>query len=341
MKQQVAAKRCPCNHQSITLARQKVYKGFQFNAREESNRIATLERLQSEKRPRVEMRAGLAHLKLLPPLLKCLEELPLHERTLDLIRDLLNSKPSKEQLFSLAKLVSGYEKSTGNSDAGRRHLESLIYQVHFIWSSQVPRHLQLFRKHYTEMVAYWPYEQHRAILSMPRPKASSLRYRWDDNSSVVLSMMRYIRHPWSEYEPNGQALSPLQRDLLFNTIFTHYSFLKQNPRLCKNGRKLPIPIVEIPMRPLGNDIAAVRIKNLFKRKVSSVYKILAIDNPTLSSENEALLCDIIQNTQTRKQARLYQAAYRRAYIIEDNPDEHEEDSLIPKFAASSLLLKNI
>ncbi|QLQ82427.1 hypothetical protein HG537_0H01890 [Torulaspora globosa] len=279
-----------------------------------------------------------SYLKLISPLVESLERLPLHRKTLELLETKLKSQPSKQFTLSLAGLISDYEKSCGRPALERRQLESLVYHTHFVWNSPQPEHLKLFCKHYTEMVAFWPYEHHRAILSMKKPKSTSLRYRWDDNSATVLSMMRYTKNPWSE--PPNPGLTSLQRELLFNTIFTHYLFLKQNPRLCKNGRKLPIPIVEIPMRPLGNDIAAVRIKNLFKRKVSNIYHILAIDNPILSRESEALLHSIIQDS-TRKQARLYQAACRRAYVIENDQSPDYEDLQLPRFAPSSLLLHSV
>ncbi|QLL32020.1 hypothetical protein HG536_0C01880 [Torulaspora globosa] len=287
------------------------------------------------------MTTASACMKLIPPLVESLDRLPLHKKSLEVLEAKLKSQPSKQFMLSLARLISDYEKSRGRAAVERRQLESLIYHTHFVWSTPRPAHLQLFRKHYTEVVAFWPYEHHRAILSMKKPKTTSLRYRWDDSSAAVLSMMRYTRNPWCDQEPHGGGLTSLQRELLFNAIFAHYLFLKQNPRLCKNGRKLPIPIVEIPMRPLGNDIAAVRIKNLFKRKVSSIYNILAVDNPMLSRESEALLCSIIQDSPTRKQARLYQAACRRAYVMENDHGPDYEDFQLPRFAPSSLLLHSI
>lgn len=282
-----------------------------------------------------------SHVKLVATLIKSLESLPLHRKSLDILEAKLKLKPSKPFTVSLAQLISRYEETRGKPTVERRSLESLIYHTHFVWGTHLPTHLQLFRKHYTEVVAFWPYEHHRAILSMKNPRASSLRYRWDDNSPVALSMMRYTRNPWCDPEQSDQGLTSLQRDLLFNVIFTHYLFLKQNPRLCKNGRKLPVPIVEIPMRPLGNDIAAVRIKNLFQRRVGSIHRILAVDNPVLSREGEVLLYDIIQDSSTRKQARLYQAACRRAYVIENDHSPDEEDFQLPRFTASSLLLHSV
>lgn len=283
------------------------------------------------------MTAASGYMELVTPLVRSLETLPLHRKSLELLETKLKSQPSKQFTLSLARLVSDYESSRGRPAVERRQLESLVYHTHFVWSASLPAHLRLFCKHYTEVVAFWPYEHHRAILSMKRPKMTSLRYRWEDSSAAVLSMMRYTRNPWCDQEPRGGGLTSLQRELLFNGIFAHYLFLKQNPRLCKNGRKLPIPIVEIPMRPLGNDIAAVRIKNLFKRKVSSVYNILAVDNPILSRESEALLHSIIQDSPTRKQARLYQAACRRAYVMENDHEPDYEDFQLPSFAPSSLL----
>lgn len=185
---------------------------------------------------------------------------------------------------------------------------------------------------------HWPYERHRSILNMEKPRSTSLRYRWEDSSKTVLSMAEYSKNPWFEDNIVSKKLTILQRDLLFHSVFSHYLFLKANPRLCNNGRNLPIPIVEIPMRPLGNDIAVSRIKNLFKSKVAHTYRILAIENPVLSRGNENTLSEIISDASSRKQRRLYQATCKRAYVMEYDDGEHGNELSLPHFRPSSLLL---
>lgn len=279
----------------------------------------------------------LAHQRLVKPLVDSLGRLPLHGKTLDLLESKLAGGTAKNAVVPLAQLVSGYESSRAPSQQSKA-LESLIYYAHFVLGSPTPLHLKMFQSHYTDMLLFWPYERHRTILNMEKPKVTSLRYQWDDCRRNVLSSMQYSRNPWFEDSSPSGKLTNLQRDLLFHSVFSHYLFLKIHHRLCKNGRSLPIPIVEIQMRPLGNDIAASRIRNQFKAKVAQTYRILAVDNPALSPESEALLGEIISSTPTRKLRRLYQTAIKRAYVIEHDDEDYDNKLSLPRFRPSSLLL---
>lgn len=314
--------------------------------------------------------------KLIPLLLESLNNLPLHAKTLDVLNDQILSAKTDSSLnsiiFPMSEMMYEHEKALnrGPKTEQCKPLEALIYHAHFIWDNPLPAHLRNFQKHYEDLLMFWPYEHHRSLLSMDNPKRSSLRYRWNDNHKNVLTMMRFKKNPWLTYGHNKHtvkadiskalgletgknknqntssetvckgSLTHSERDLIFHSIFNHYYFLKVNPRLCQNGKKLPIPIVEIPMRPLGEDIAVVRIKNLFKRKVADTWRILATENPSLSKQNELLLSDIISKSKSRKLSRLYQRACKRAYLIDDCDSDGETGNLL-KFEASPLLLRNI
>lgn len=279
----------------------------------------------------------LAHQRLIKPLLESLDKVPLHQKTLSLLENRLKSGPSKSMVIPLAQMVSGFENTRSQPEQLKK-LESIIHHAHFVWSSPMSLHLRMFQSYYSDLLMHWPYEQHRSLLSMERPKSMSLRYNWENNHKGVISKMQYKRNKWVEDNSTGKKLTNMQRDLLFHSIFAHYYFLKTNSRLCKNGRNLPVPIVEIPMRPLGNDIAASRIKNIFKTKVAYIYRILAKENPVLTTESETLLQEIINEASNRKQRRLYQATCRRAYVIEYRDEDLDERFPLPQFRASSLLL---
>lgn len=304
-------------------------------------------------------------------LMESLNHLPLNLGTLSAMERKLKEDPvSPEFLGSMCDMILKFEKAYQREIASdqSKQLEALIYYTHFIWDNPLPEHLQKFKSHYKDLLMFWPYEHHRSLLNMKDPKKSSIRNRWCDSSTVALSMMNYKQNPWllypardiqSEKSEFRQALglnvddatrsqkmgslTTIGRDTLFNSIFAHYLFLKSNSRFCKNGRNLPVPIVEIPMRPLGQDIAAVRIRNIFKRKVAETWRLLAIDSPVLSRQNELLLSNIISETDTRHAKRLYQRACKRAYVLEEPSICHYGNigSHLLKFKASSLLLRNI
>lgn len=296
-------------------------------------------------------------------LLNFLECLPLDTRTLDLLEGTVKLG-SSALLDTLEQKLFDYQANESS-----KSLEWIVYNTHFHWNNTTPLHIQKFRQNYHDLREHWPYERHRDLLSMSAPKRVSIRYMWNDNNKKVLSSMRFERNPWCRNDPleqlnafnvnkilNYRALeeeknrgstlstlpkiSQLELTLLFHEIFQHYMFLKRNPKLCKYGKKLPIPIVEIPMKPLGQDIPLVRIRNLFKRKAAATWKLLAEENPVLSLENEALLLDIIAsphhstNVSDRKIKRLYQRACKHSYVI-------CEDRSIGLDFQISKLLKNI
>lgn len=265
----------------------------------------------------------------------CIQSLPLHQETIKVL--LKCSTNNLERALNVAQEVYNYESSNSC-----KALESLIHRAHLLWDNPLPPHLKQFQTYYKEMRNHWPYEQHRSLLYMDNPRKESLAYLWRDCHSAVVSKMRYDRHRWAD-DSTTQSLDSTQRHLLFSAIFRHYFFLKSNSRLCQNGRKLPVPIVEIPMRPLGHDAADSRVRNLFKSRVATTWNLLALDNRPLSSENELLLSDIIDNACSRAQKRLYQKACRRAYIVSsEEKDEGPFEGLRNlEFSPSPLLLRNI
>ncbi|SCU87243.1 LAFA_0E05578g1_1 [Lachancea sp. 'fantastica'] len=264
--------------------------------------------------------------------LEVLETLPLDIRTLDVLAGKLRSSTRPQELISL---LHQYELTREN-----KTLENIIHFTYFQCNNGLPPHIRLFRTHYVELRDHWPHERHRSILSMENPKSQSLRFLWSNDNSKVLTAMRYQPHCWgSSQNPEAQhALPELRRTVLFHEIFQHYLFLKKNPHLCKNRRALAIPIVEIPMDPLGHTIADSRIRNLFKHKVAHVWNVLALENPALSPSQEGLLTEIVHNplpssavANRRSLQRIYRRACRGAYVIQPHPDfgvEIQESSLL-------------
>ncbi|SCW04249.1 LAFE_0H09362g1_1 [Lachancea fermentati] len=251
-------------------------------------------------------------------LLNAIRELPLDSRTVNLLQGITGSL-SVNSLFQLRSLVRHFQLHEDS-----KSLDAIIYNTYFHWSNYQLPHLKSFRVHYSELRDHWPYERHRMLFTMASPKKTSLRYMWNDCKPKVLAAMQYNQHRW----PTSKipyCLPEIQRTLLFNEIFQHYLFLKKHPHLCKNKRQLPVPIVEIPMKPLGQDIADVRIANLFKRKVAETWTFLAEDNPALSLENEELLLNILNSPNSagvkssRWLRRMYQRACRRAYVVRPHP----------------------
>lgn len=260
--------------------------------------------------------------------IQVLEKLPLDVRTLKLIEKRLERAESLRFL----ELARQYE-----AKKDYKTLENIIHHTYFSWENEIPQHIKAFREHYNELRDFWPYECHRTILGMQSPKSQSIRFLWSAGNPRVLAAMRYGSYGWNR-EGGGERLTELERTLRFHEIFQHFLFLQRRPQLCKNRKHLSVPIVEIPMKPLGQNIADVRIKNLFKRKVAYVWRILAVDNPALSAENESLLMDIIESpqlpqgqTSSRMLKRLYQRACRGAYVIKPHPTlglEIEESKIL-------------
>ncbi|SJM82695.1 related to Genetic interactor of prohibitin 5, mitochondrial [Zygosaccharomyces bailii] len=264
----------------------------------------------------------------------CIAALPLHKETIRMLTKC--SERNSERALSVAQEVYNYER--GDSS---KALEMLICRAHMLWNNPLPPHLKNFQANYAELRNHWPYEHHRSLLYIENPRKESLAYLWRDCNSSVLKKMCYDKHRWAD--DSAEALAPTQRQQLLDMIFHHYLFLKNNVRLCQNSRKLPVPIVEIPMRPLGNDAADSRIRNIFKRKIAMVWNLLAWDNRPLSGENELLLSDIIRSASSRTQKRLYQRACKRAYIISQGPGDEKltGDLQSLHFSPSPLLLRDI
>ncbi|AQZ09702.1 GEP5 (YLR091W) [Zygosaccharomyces parabailii] len=261
--------------------------------------------------------------------------LPLHKETIRVLAKY--SERNSERALSVAQEVCNYER--GDSS---KALEMLICRAHMLWNNPLPPHLKNFQANYAELRNHWPYEHHRSLLYMENPRKESLAYLWRDCNSSVLRRMCYDKHRWAD-DSALETLTPTQRQQLLDMIFHHYLFLKNNVRLCQNSRKLPVPIVEIPMRPLGNDAADSRIRNIFKHKIAMAWNLLAWDNRPLSRENELLLSDIIRSASSRTQKRLYQRACRRSYIISQGPSDEKLTGKLQSlhFSPSPLLLRAI
>ncbi|SCU86030.1 LANO_0C06480g1_1 [Lachancea nothofagi CBS 11611] len=246
---------------------------------------------------------------------KALESLPLDVRTLELLSTIAtSSKPP-----ALLELLRHYELKKDS-----KTLETIIHKTYFQWSSGLPQHLRAFRTHYQDLRGHWPYEHHRAILSMDSPKSQSMRFLWSGNNPKVLATMQYQRHRWAA-EQTPESLTELQRTVLFHEIFQHFMFLKRNPHLCKNRKTLAIPIVEISLRPLGQNISDLRIRNLFKKKIAYVWDVLAQENPALCPLSEKLLVDIVESPQPannsmspRALQRMYRRACKGAYVLQQH-----------------------
>lgn len=247
---------------------------------------------------------------------RALEKLPLDIRTLEL----LEKKLLKKSLPGFQELAQQY-----TADGSSKSLESIVHLTYFHWCNEDAPHIKKFREHYAELRDHWPYEFHRSILSMDTPKTQSIRFLWSSNSSKVLSKMSYEKYA-HDTEERPSRLTELQRTVQFHEVFQHFLFLKSRPHLCKTRKGLAVPIVEIPMKPLGQNIPEVRVRNLFKRKIAYVWKVLALDSPALSRQNELSLAEIIDSPQLpedvsskRELKRLYQRACRGAYTIEQHP----------------------
>ncbi|SCU90322.1 LADA_0F03268g1_1 [Lachancea dasiensis] len=244
-----------------------------------------------------------------------LKSLPLDARTVDL----LSRKVTEGAILGLPELLHRYQVYEDS-----KTLETIIHKTYFQWTNDLPSHIVEFRKNYGELRDHWPREFHRSLLSMESPKVGSLRHLWNNCNPKVLERMEFSKHRWAR-EPGSATLTDGQRNAHFRDIFLHYMFLKQSPHLCKNRKAVAAPVVEIPMKPLGHDIAETRIRNLLKRKVAYVWKVLAVDNPPLSLGNEKLLQQIIEDpspftgcvTSKRSLQRMYRRACKGAYVVKE------------------------
>ncbi|SCV04379.1 LAMI_0H15654g1_1 [Lachancea mirantina] len=246
---------------------------------------------------------------------RAIEKLPLDIRT----NELLMRVASAQKPLRLEHMIAQFE-----STREPKQLENIIHELYFRWNNELPEHLKRFRRFYAELRDHWPYERHRALLAMSNPRETSVRYLWVNKSSVALENLQLERHGWA-LQAQPYCLSNLGRSLVMHEIFHHCLFLKRSPRLCKNRKEVPIPIVEIPLNPLGHDIPDVRIRNLFRRKVAETFRLLAEENPPLSDECEKALRKIIECPQpangasSRQLRRLYQRSCRGAYTVHRDP----------------------
>lgn len=271
-------------------------------------------------------------LELVPTLSRSIRQLPLHLETQEVLET--HCQKSSFKFLQVAQSIRDFEK---NND--HKSLELLIYRGHFLWDNPLPQYLKRFQYHYRELRNYWPHEYQRALIGMSNPRKESLSYLWKDCNELALSKMWFEKHRWAD-DNVIDRLSLEQGTKLLQSIFVHYFFLKSHPRLCYNNRKLPVPIVEIPLRPLGNNAADCRIRNLFRRKTAIVWNALAWENRPLCIRNEQLLSELITKSETRSLRRLYQRASRRAYVVRDGEKDHR-GLQVPEFHPSEILLRSL
>ncbi|QGN15901.1 YLR091W [Kluyveromyces marxianus] len=258
----------------------------------------------------------------------------LHPITKDALAS-ITSNPTYAQRITLGKLQQFNETPT------RKTLERLVYSVHFHMLNELPPYLQGLRDYPEELAKFWPYEFQHSILDIENVNVNSLAMLWSQKNPNVLSHQTYDRHRWLgapksktfneekvaqltgveklnfQNSKERLDLSKEQRDQILQHTFKHYLFLKINPKLCAT-KKLPVPIVEIGMKPDGYDIADVRIDNLFRKKVQFVTETLYLQNPPISEESEYTLQSIIHDPFTiRPVRRLYKAISSKAFLFKD------------------------
>ncbi|CAR26791.1 hypothetical protein ZYGR_0I00630 [Zygosaccharomyces rouxii] len=270
--------------------------------------------------------------ELIPALSRSIRQLPLHIETQKVLEFYCRNSSYKSLL--VAQDISEFEKHNDH-----KYLEALIQKTHFLWDNPLPPFLKRFQLYHKELTNHWPYEYQRSLLSMSNPRKESQGYLWRDGKELALSNLRFEKHRWAD-ENIIERLSPEQGTQLLHSIFHQYFFLKSHARLCYNNRKIPVPIVEIPLRPMGNDVADCRIRNLFKRKTAVVWNLLAWENRPLSTRNEQLLGEIITKSETRSMRRLYQRASRRAYVV-TNEGKDPNGLQVPEFRPGEILQMSI
>ncbi|GAV52781.1 hypothetical protein ZYGR_0AI00630 [Zygosaccharomyces rouxii] len=270
--------------------------------------------------------------ELIPALSRSIRLLPLHLETQKVLE--AHCRDSSFKSLLVAQSITEFERLSDH-----KSLELLIYRAHFLWDNPLPPYLKRFQLHHRELRNYWPYEYQRSLLDMSNPRKESLSYLWKDCNVLALSRLRFEKHRWADDDVIDR-LPQEQGVWLLQSIFLQYFFLKSDPRLCYNNRKLPVPIVEIPLRPMGNDAADCRIRNLFRRKTAVVWNALAWENRPLLARNEKLLGDIIAKSETRSMKRLYRRASRRAYVIK-NEGKDPSGLQMPEFGPSEILLRSI
>ncbi|CCD23236.1 Gep5p NDAI_0B02010 [Naumovozyma dairenensis CBS 421] len=263
--------------------------------------------------------------KLTKTLLSSLQNLPLHSNTLaQLERKCLtrNIKATKSFKIPLLTLINSYEKAqaSGQSKLSNKTLESIIYHTYFEWTNDLASHLKPFQRQYSTLLTFWPHIYHSKIDS----KKNSIILTWNKSSNSKNMLRELLSH--LNYT---QSLVPQKKDfqVIFKKIYQHYIFLSLNPSLCSNGKRLPSPIVEIPMNAMGYDIPKKRINNLLRSKIARTWNYLAITNPILNLENEAQLDEIINGSsaiKSRQLRKLYRRACSNSYVIKNEDDNNIE-----------------
>ncbi|CCC68588.1 hypothetical protein NCAS_0B05040 [Naumovozyma castellii] len=245
-------------------------------------------------------------------LLRSLPNVPLHRKTLDLLERKIQTANDKSTRHSfkvpLLQLLCKYERYNIQEDKRgiEKVLESIAYNTYFIWNNPVPSHLQVFQKNNEMLRRYWPCVYHRGMDT----KRDSIIVQWaksNNGDALLKGTMNHI-------QPGASA----EELLMFKKIFQHYIFLTLNARITSNAKRLQPPLVGVPMNSMGETIPQVRVKNLFRKKVSWTANALCALNPVLNVENHGFLDEIInadyENT-SRSLRRLYQRASKNAHVI--------------------------
>ncbi|AAS54571.1 AGR082Cp [Eremothecium gossypii ATCC 10895] len=245
---------------------------------------------------------------------RIVSRLPLHRATSEVILAYLSKQQAQypTERIELVEPLNDFLRK-----GGHQGLQRLVFHVHFQLMLRAPEHLRLLRRHREELQRFWPYERHHSLLALSDVRSQSLRRLWEDGQEEVLQQMQYCRHHWLREGdvPERYALTQAQREEVLHRVFAQYMFLKQRPALW-SVRRLPIPVVEIGMTPLGFDIPDVRVDGLFKDKTKSVLRLLYREHPALTPAAEEDMLRIIAECPTRAMRRIYLRACRRAYVLD-------------------------
>lgn len=230
-----------------------------------------------------------------------------------------------------------------NENPNRKKLEKLVHAVHFNLLNERPEHIEVLRKFPSELAKFWPYELHGSIIQMEHPELESQKVLWTRNNEKALGMLKFERHSWLQKKQweqinveNVKQLTGIEGDLnvglqsdfyrlskdmrehTLRRVFEQFMFLKKHPKVSET-KKLPVPIVEIGLKPDGLEIPDVRIDNLFKDRITEVASILVEQNPVLSEQAELTLKKIITDPSiNRPVRRLYQKVCMRAYVLKND-----------------------
>ncbi|AET39367.1 uncharacterized protein Ecym_4304 [Eremothecium cymbalariae DBVPG len=277
--------------------------------------------------------------------LEIVSRLPLHAHTKKVIADNVGSVGKGE--FKRVDVIEPINRYLLSGEVS--YLRRVIFDVYFRILNPKAEHVRQFERYLKELQLFWPYERHSCLLSGERPYKDSARYLWSRNNAKVLDIMRYDRHLWLRdrepkfsldsifgepftqqlqylrHEKDKNTLGETERIALLKLIFSHYLFVKSRPTLCGH-KNLPIPIVEVGMSPLGEDMPDVRIDNLFRKRSKATLKTLLHDFPPLSREVESLLHSIIKECD-RSMGRLYKWSCNGAYTMDPKTNQFEVSSL--------------